>query len=391
MNLVKRFLVFVPDRVRPENERFFLVVNFAILISGIGHFSFIPLFAVLEVYPLVFYNCGSVVLFTLMWFLNRRGMHYLAVAASVMEFTGHAWLAVNLLGWDFGFRYYVIGWCFVPFLAPAGRLWFKYGIFFLNAASFIAMSQYAKVSPLMPDAWQLKAAGAINAFNFVFFCGGFAFAFFHFRNLVDKAECTATRALMRSEWLLHNILPATIAERLKSEPTVIADAHSAVSVLFLDIANFTNLAERLAPESLVKLLNAIFSALDELAESHGVEKIKTIGDPYMVAASVPLDQPDHAARIGRFALDACDVVLKISEEEGEPISLRIGIDTGPVVAGVIGARKFTYDLWGDTVNTASRMESHGALNQIHTTKSYRDSTKELFEYESRGVMAAKGK
>ncbi len=388
---IRRLLANVPSGVRPGYDRFFLVINFATLISGVGHLSFIPLFAFLRIPSLVYYNMGSVMLFLIAWSINRRGYHYLSLLLSIAEFTGHAWLAVKLLGWDFGFQYYMIGWCFVPFLAPKGGLWLKYGIFIFNSAGFITLCSYAGASPLAPDAWQLHFAKPLNAFNFVFFCSGFAFAFFYFRNLVDEAEAMAKSAFDRSEWLLHNILPATIAERLKLDASVIAEAHPSATVLFLDIANFTPLSQTMPPEKLVHMLNTIFSRLDALTDKHGVEKIKTIGDAYMVAAGVPVAQPDHAERIARFALDAFEAVHGFTDHQGNSLKARIGIDTGPVVAGVIGVRKFIYDMWGDMVNTASRMESHGLPDHIQTTREFYTAARHAFVFEPRGIVSVKGK
>lgn len=386
-----RLLTDVPSGIRQGGERFFLVTNFATLISGVGHASFIPLFGALGVMPLFFYNFGSVALFAIAWYINRKGHCFSAIILSIAEYTGHAWLAVQLLGWDFGFQYYMIGWCFVPFLAPEGNRGLKFAIFFFNAADFIASSSRAAISPLPADAWQLAYAPYVNAFNVLFFCAGFAFAFFHFRNLVDQADAIAKSAYARSEWLLHNILPESIAERLKTDSRLIADAHVSATVLFLDIADFTPMAETMKPRELVEMLNAVFSELDRLAQRHGVEKIKTIGDAYMVAAGVPVHQPDHAERIGGFALDAVESINQFTDHHGRPLRVRVGIDTGSVVAGVIGARKFIYDMWGDMVNTASRMGSHGVPNRIHTTKGYADAVRGSFVFEPRGIIYIKGK
>lgn len=384
-------VVDVPAAIRPVNVKIFRVTNFAVLISGTGHAIFIPLFAFLQITPLMLYNVGSVVLFFIAWLVNCRGWHYLAMLLSICEFMGHAWLAVLLAGWNFGFQYYMIGWCFVPFLAPSGKRWRKCGMFLLNCGGFVYLSRYASVSAIPIGAWQLQYATAINAFNFAFFCFGFAFAFFYFRNLMDDAELQANTAFARSEWLLHNILPVAIAERLKRDASAIAEAHPSATVLFLDIANFTPLAQTMTPENLVNMLNAIFSRLDALTDKHDVEKIKTIGDAYMVAAGVPVAQPDHVERIGRFAIDASEAVRGYSDHQGNPLKVRIGIATGPVVAGVIGARKFNYDMWGDTVNTASRMESHGLPDRIHTTREFYLAARHAFDFELCGTLLIKGK
>lgn len=181
----------------------------------------------------------------------------------------------------------------------------------------------------------------------------------------------------RSEALLLNILPAAIAERMKSGETTIAEYFDGATVLFADIVGFTKLASRLAPGELVGMLDAIFSDFDALADKYGLEKIKTIGDSYMVVSGVPQPRADHAQRVAFFALEAIDTMHRynaIGAENAQPhslLELRIGIHTGKVVAGVIGKKKFAYDLWGDTVNIASRMESHGASGQIHISDDVR--------------------
>lgn len=195
----------------------------------------------------------------------------------------------------------------------------------------------------------------------------------------------------RSEMLLLNILPAPIAERLKEGDEVIADAHGDVTILFADIVEFTKLAAERGPEQLVTLLNAVFSSFDRLTTQYGLEKIKTVGDAYMVAAGLPDPRPDHAEASANLALDMQAAAARISEEFDASIRLRIGINTGPVVAGVIGEQKFAYDLWGDAVNIASRMESQGVANCIQLTESTHERLKATFLCEERGTITVKGK
>jgi class 3 adenylate cyclase len=171
-------------------------------------------------------------------------------------------------------------------------------------------------------------------------------------------------ALAQSDGLLLNVLPRPIAERLKRDPGVIAERYDEVSVLFADVADFTPFAERTSPERLVGVLNEVFSAFDVLTERHRLEKIKTIGDAYMVAGGLPEPRADHAEAIAALAVDMQAELARVCEALGLGLEIRIGIDSGPVVAGVIGRRKFIYDLWGDTVNTASRMDSHGVPGRI---------------------------
>jgi class 3 adenylate cyclase len=194
-----------------------------------------------------------------------------------------------------------------------------------------------------------------------------------------------------SERLLLNVLPAPIADRLKSGEGLIVDRFDAVTVLFADIVGFTSLSSRIPPEQLVSILNELFSSFDKLAEKHGLEKIKTIGDAYMVVAGIPQPVANHAHAIAHMALDMLHTVDDFANQQRSELTIRIGIHTGPVVAGVIGQKKFIYDLWGDTVNTASRMESHGVPGRIHLTEASVDLLRDTFEVESREPLEIKGK
>ncbi|MBE9092853.1 adenylate/guanylate cyclase domain-containing protein [Tychonema sp. LEGE 07203] len=195
----------------------------------------------------------------------------------------------------------------------------------------------------------------------------------------------------QTEKLLLNILPQPIAERLKAEQSTIADSFAEVSVLFADIVGFTGLSARMSPTELVKRLNVIFSHFDQLAEMYGVEKIKTIGDAYMVVGGLPTPKEDHAGAIAQMALGMQAKIAKLSAETGEKLAIRIGINSGPVVAGVIGVSKFTYDLWGDTVNVASRMEGTGFAGRIQVTDVTYELLKDKYLFEMRGVIPVKGK
>jgi class 3 adenylate cyclase len=198
------------------------------------------------------------------------------------------------------------------------------------------------------------------------------------------------RALASSERLLLNVLPASIAARLKRDPGTIAETHHDVAVLFADVVDFTPFAERAEPGAVVRLLEDVFGRFDTLAARHGLEKIKTIGDAYMVVGGVPEPRPGHVEAIAEMALDMLAAVGEATAE-GRPVDVRIGIDVGPVIAGVIGRRKFAYDLWGDTVNTAARMESHGLPGRIHVSSRVESALRGRYRFERRGGVEVKGK
>ena len=195
----------------------------------------------------------------------------------------------------------------------------------------------------------------------------------------------------QAEELLLNVLPRPIAERLKAEPQTIADQFTSASILFADVVEFTKRSEQLSPAEVVGILDHLFSHFDMLAERYAVEKIKTIGDAYMVAAGVPSPRPDHARALALMALDMVDAMHSQDGVAHLGLELRVGINSGPVVAGVIGRKRFLYDLWGDAVNVASRMESQGTSGRIQITRATRDLIEDEFVCEPRGTISIKGK
>ncbi|MGI9641787.1 MAG: adenylate/guanylate cyclase domain-containing protein [Acidimicrobiia bacterium] len=217
--------------------------------------------------------------------------------------------------------------------------------------------------------------------------------------ILQEQNANLLRALMaeldeersESERLLLNILPEPIAQRLKTEPGVIADRFDGASVLFADIVGFTPLSETLDAKQLVEWLNDVYSVFDALTQQRGVEKIRTIGDGYMAAAGVPFPRDDHASAIVRLALDMRDHFATLQPVDGHRVNFRIGIHSGPVVGGVIGTHKFQYDIWGDTVNTAARMESHGRAGRVHISTATHEIIRNSFVCEPRGSIEVKGK
>jgi adenylate cyclase len=206
-----------------------------------------------------------------------------------------------------------------------------------------------------------------------------------------KMQSKLRKEQKKTERLLLNILPEAIANRLKGKPGVIADKFDDATILFADLVNFTQFSTTMSATKLVYLLNEIFSNFDSLTQKHGLEKIKTIGDAYMVAGGLPIQRPDHAEAIAEMALDMLAAIKELNVKLNANFDLRIGINSGPVVAGVIGTKKFSYDLWGNAVNTASRMESHGIQGRIQVSIYTYNLLQAKYEFEERGLIEIKGK
>jgi class 3 adenylate cyclase len=296
-------------------------------------------------------------------------------------------LCTRCIGWESGapFLLFNLGWA--AFAIPINR-WFR--LFGIAAAILEFVLLYFTSARV---AWN-GAPGVIELIWLSNVATVFAFgtltAAYLFR-LVRKAEQAQQEAFLLSESLLHNVLPPTIAGRLKQSNDVIADCFSDASVLFADIEGFTPLSQRLTPVELVEMLNDLFSRIDDLVRTHGLEKIKTIGDAYMVAAGIPDRRSDHADAIAVFAFELQETLTLFNRETGRDLRLRIGINSGPVTAGVIGRHRFLYDLWGDCVNTAARMESHGLPDEIHITEETRRLLNGGYCFEERGLIPVKGK
>ncbi len=241
------------------------------------------------------------------------------------------------------------------------------------------------LQPYMPDGNNLPT-GVIIFFFVINLAGVAAYLFalvFYF--VIQKNDFQA-----RSESLLLNILPKEIVAILRNEQRTVADHFEGASILFADVVDFTPLSATMTPDELVKLLNEVFSQFDLLVDKYGLEKIKTIGDCYMVAAGLPRPRDDHAAALTRMTLEMRDFVSR-QDIQGHRLALRFGINSGPVVAGVIGRKKFIYDLWGEAVNTASRMESQGQANAIQITRATYELIKDEFICEPRGRLDVKGR
>lgn len=255
---------------------------------------------------------------------------------------------------------------------------------FLSASVFFRAPALAAADPELLEALFLLTVPLV--FLLIFTTVYFAF------QEASNAEVALEKEYRFSSRLLENILPRAIALRLKHRETaMIADHVEQATILFADIVDFTPRAAKWPPRELVAFLGRVFRSFDDLAASHGLETIKTIGDAYMVAGGLPDPRADHAERVALLALDILACCRQISADYGERVDVRIGLETGPVVAGVIGSNKLLYDVWGDTVNTAARMESHGVAGRIQVGDQMKELLEDRFEFELRGEIEVKGK
>ena len=296
---------------------------------------------------------------------------------------------------EFGNRFYFTGLILISMWGYSlSRLRFWYAVL----SNVIIMIGYEFASIEMKRLLESETGIVIFTMHNFFFLGANVigmFASYYLerytrRDFLQKYTIQAQRD--RADKLLYNVLPEQIAERLKESPETIAEEFSSATVLFADIVNFTPISARFGPLEVVEMLNELFSRFDELVEKYGVEKIQVAGDGYMVAAGVPISRPDHAIVMAQLALDMLDCVRTGNFLGGKhPIEIRIGLNSGSLIAGVIGRKKYFYALWGDMVNTASRMESHGESGKIQITRATYELVRDAFECEYIGEIPVKGK
>jgi len=241
------------------------------------------------------------------------------------------------------------------------------------------------------DSWDAALLESLGLLTFGIVTLTVAFVLERSKRIAFLAQRELTAERERSDDLLHNILPKSIAKRLRENPTAIAESADEATVLFADIVGFTQFSAELPPDEVVELLDLLFGKFDDLCEERGIEKVKTIGDAFMAVAGIPQHDPDHAASIVELAFDMQRAATAIAPLWPTDLMLRIGIASGPVVAGVIGRKRFAYDLWGDTVNTASRMESHGLPNRIQVSESTYELLKDRYAFGDAHQTDIKGK
>jgi adenylate cyclase len=361
-----------------------------LIISGGIHVGQTVLFAGLGVRQLALYNVLSVLVFAVAYLLLRRGRFGHASLIGFVEVLLHQILAVHYIGWIAGFQYYVLAVAPLELMLGVRSRAVQCGVLALALIVFLALAAvYQEAPPTYAlDPLFLRLYGLVNVM--VAFALPIAFAFY-LRSAAEVAEQALDEQGRRSEALLNRVLPPTIVTRLRAQEGSLAEAIDSVSVLFADIVGFTRFAERTPPREVLSVLEAIFATFDELVEARGLEKIKTIGDAYMVVAGAPTPLVDHAVALTDLALAMLAELQQHADRVPGGLMMRIGIHSGPVVAGVIGRSKFAYDLWGDTVNTAARMESHSETGRIQVSAATAALIGGKIEIEERGLIDVKGK
>jgi adenylate cyclase len=376
----------------PSEARYVVLTNIVALLGIVMTLAFAPLMLLSgwPVYPLL-QGAFALVYVPALW-LNHRHHH---IAATTWLLLGsHLAVIAQLLveGPGFGVYLFFMLHAALPFMLYAPRhdkaMWALSALAGADLIAVIALGDH------LPQLGPVIATDRLAILRPILIGGLFATlaaCAYYARRATLIAEEALDRAHQRSEELLLNILPPSIAGRLKLRGGTIADGFADVSVLFADIVGFTKMSARMAPDRVVAMLNELFCKFDDLADDHGLEKIKTIGDCYMVAGGLPVPRADHAEAVTDMALAMLAAVHEYGQCAGEPLDVRIGIHSGPVVAGVIGKRKFIYDLWGDTVNTASRMESHGVPGTIQISEETQRLLAGKYKLQQRGTIEVKGK
>lgn len=304
-----------------------------------------------------------------------------------LQVTFAAWLFGNTAGIQL---YFFVLWTSMFLLYARHEIWLSIiggslwiGLFFWSQLHFL--EPHVFIPPDSNFLSILLLTNTLGAFALI----GVIVSLFYIQ--INRTEVLLQHEYRRSEDLLKNILPGDVAARLKNGPQTIADNYTNVTLLFADIVGFTWLANSLPADEVVKLLNQVFSRFDSLVEQQGLEKIKTIGDEYMLAAGIPAPRANHAHAAAVVALKMFDTIELLNREQRHKLSLRVGMHSGEVVAGVIGSRKLSYDVWGDTVNIASRMQSQGVSGRIQVTEATYQLLKNDFKFKYRGIVRVRGK
>ena len=392
-NLPARILEYskkIPAGFSPDYARFYVLGRITYPLAVVSHVGFLVMFWFLDLKVLAAFNLLSIAIFSLaFWQHNKGNMKWPVFLGVLFEVPVHAVLATLYVGAFSAFWLHLLTSISVVSLAPFLTRWLRYLACLALSLIMIGIETFG----ILTDPLQAVST-EVEILFFAINVAVLAFIVTAIISSYDLAVARAEQALQlefsRAESLLLNILPTAIATRLKAQEEPLADSHDSVSVLFADLAGFSDLSRRLSASELVTLLNDLFSRFDKLVQAHGAEKIKTIGDAYMVATGLTGSVADHAEKIADLALGMQQAFGEFRQHNNVDLKLRIGVHSGAVIAGVIGKQKFSYDLWGDTVNLASRMETEGIPDQIQLSAETWALIHERYKASSRGEIQIKG-
>ena len=380
----------ITDKLSETNKRKVRSTNIATLMSIFFLICWVPFAFFLQDTPIPNYvNLVGILFFLPIFIFNNLGNRVLA--AIWLFFVAYFYIILNLLlyGYESGVPLIFVILIPIPFLTiPLQNRILAVTLSLIVCITWFCIVSYQSLFPPNLKGANFEFTLQIN----VAFIGLlFLTMFFNFSGTINRAEESLQLEREKSDSLLHNILPQFIAKRLKEKHEIIADGIPNASVLFADLVGFTKLSENLSPKQLVNQLNEVFSEFDKISEKYGLEKIKTIGDAYMVSGGLNYKEEEHLSNLAEMAIEMLEFITDRNKKVNYKLEIRIGIHIGPLVAGVIGIKKFAYDIWGDTVNLASRMESHGIPGKIHVSEQVKNLLDEKFQFKLRGKIEVKGK
>ena len=375
------------DRIARRRRILNLTASMAVFVSA--GFGFVQIFAEPQLWWTGILNIVGAAIYAIIPLLHRFGE-----LLPPLTFIGTAYVSIFTICWFIGTGsglqfYFLVAACLVVLQLGVDRIFLAAILAAIAAGMVITLQFLVPRDTGVQPPWALSLSFVVTT---VSACVMVVTTVWYAIREIVRAEAAMEVEYERSEALLANILPSSVADRLKDPArNIIADKYDDASVLFADIAGFTEQASDMAPDNLIRFLNRLYSDFDALVDKHGLEKIKVSGDSYMVVSGVPQPRADHVEALADLALDMADAANGLKDSRGDALPLRIGLASGPVVAGVVGSRRFFYDVWGDAVNVASRMESTDSVGRIQVPEDVYQRLKNDFVLQERGAVAVKGK
>lgn len=386
---VKSFYITAPSRLQKEQRSFFTAMLMGFTVASFYHIGLIIYYISIDIPEMVYYHIIGIPLLILGTMFTKIGFPVAGLVLGTIEYCAHSILGTYYIGILSGMYFPIPLASLMWSIIHGGNRSFNRIMAVLTMGVFLGtLYFFFNHIPFytLPNETLRLTFVMMAATNM-----GLLICFFAYNTLASGWWRSLQSERVKTDQLLLNILPKKIASRLKEHDEIIADRFDSATVLFLDIVEFTKLSARLPASEVVSILDGLFCQFDDLVDKYGLEKIKTIGDAYMVVAGIPDPVSNHARKIIELAIDMLAVIKLYSNKNNRDIQARIGVCSGPVVAGVIGHKKFIYDLWGDTVNTASRMESHGIPGLIQVNSSIYNILKNDYQFKDRGEIEIKGK